>query len=123
MAWIFSELVVLQSSEQKLYMLLVSNEYDGPETILNLIGCHKIEDVKMVLVGLGLQIVRVHFEKNGTYQFITRSLEKSRQLFCILDILDHTIRDGLILRRSSIKSALTKLSKLLLLLLQLKWVM
>lgn len=53
----------------------------------------------MVLVGLGLQIVRVHFEKNGTYQFITRSLEKSRQLFCILDILDpHTIRDGLILR-------------------------
>ncbi|KAK1357905.1 hypothetical protein POM88_051161 [Heracleum sosnowskyi] len=52
-----SELVVLRSSEQKLYMLLISNEYDGSETTLNLIGCHKIEDVKMVLVGLGLQIV------------------------------------------------------------------
>uniref|UniRef100_A0A166BTS3 Serine/threonine-protein kinase 11-interacting protein n=1 Tax=Daucus carota subsp. sativus TaxID=79200 RepID=A0A166BTS3_DAUCS len=79
------ELVVLRSSEQKLYMLLISNEYDGSETTLSLIGCHKIEDVKEVLVGLGLHIVR--------------SLEKSRQLFCILDILDpYNTKDGLILR-------------------------
>ncbi|KAL8132792.1 uncharacterized protein LOC141712240 isoform X2 [Apium graveolens] len=94
-----SELVVLRSSEEKLYMLLISNEYDGSETTLKLIGCHKIVDVKEVLVGLGLQIVRVSFEKNGTYQFLTRSLEKSRQLFCILDILDpYTTKDSLILR-------------------------
>lgn len=52
-----------------------------------LVGCHRIEDVKEILVGLGLQVVRVYFEREASYLFITRSIDKSRRLLCILDIL------------------------------------
>lgn len=166
----YSEVAVLQSSEQKLYMLLISSGYDGSGQVccgmnvlqephiftrlcclfgdshllmfrlccwrfaditLSQIGCHKMEDVKEAIVGLGLQVVRqiiviisfsnqqaynfyiapsipifhtgcvrVYIGRNGTYRFVTRSLEKSRQLFCILDIFDsYVAKDGFSMRR------------------------
>lgn len=94
-----SEVAVLQSSEQKLYMLLISSGYDGSDITLSQIGCHKMEDVKEAIVGLGLLVVRVYIGRNGTYRFVTRSLEKSRQLFCILDIFDSYVpKDGFSMR-------------------------
>ncbi|KAI8528603.1 hypothetical protein RHMOL_Rhmol12G0160600 [Rhododendron molle] len=51
------EVVVLLSSELKLYVLLINAANDGSGVSLKLMGCHKIEDVREVLVGLGLQIL------------------------------------------------------------------
>lgn len=80
------EVAVLRSSENKLYVLLFGVTDDGTGTILNLLGCHKIEDIREVLIGLGLQVVRVSTEMGATYLFMTRSIEKSRQLLCTLQI-------------------------------------
>lgn len=51
---------------------------------LKLIGCHNIEDVTEVSVGLGLQVVRVCC-KDAAYLFITRNVEKSRKLLSMLE--------------------------------------
>ncbi|CAN1266772.1 Serine/threonine-protein kinase 11-interacting protein, partial [Linum perenne] len=47
---------------------------------------HKIEDVREVATGIGLQVVRVHIQGPTTYLFLTRSIEKLRKLFYTLDL-------------------------------------
>jgi len=85
-----------------------------PGTILNVLSSHKIEEVCEVLVGMGLQVlrlvklvlctyvdlrsssflsivilaIRVNFENGETYLFVTRSIEKSRELLCTIHVLD-----------------------------------
>ncbi|XP_038724852.1 uncharacterized protein LOC120016242 isoform X2 [Tripterygium wilfordii] len=94
------EVVLLLSSENKLYVLLPAAAFDRSASIPRLLGCHKIVDVRVALVGVGLQVVRVCIESSATYLFITRSMEKSRQLLCILQILDtHATNDNYLLRR------------------------
>ncbi|XP_068471450.1 uncharacterized protein [Phaseolus vulgaris] len=87
-----SEVAVLLSSHKKLYLLLLSVASDGsvchPGTILNVLSSHKIEEVCEVLVGMGLQVLRVNFENGETYLFVTRSIEKSRELLCTIHVLD-----------------------------------
>ncbi|KAK9211955.1 hypothetical protein WN943_001334 [Citrus x changshan-huyou] len=51
------EVAVLRSSENKFYVLLFGVTVDGTGSILNLLGCHKIEDIREVLIGLGLQVL------------------------------------------------------------------
>ncbi|CBI15593.3 unnamed protein product, partial [Vitis vinifera] len=82
------EVAILLSSEHKLYVLLVDVTFDGSGTILKLLGCHRLEDVREVLVGVGLQVVRVYIERDAAYMFLTRSMEKSRQLLCTLQVVD-----------------------------------
>ncbi|KAK6249817.1 hypothetical protein SCA6_003822 [Theobroma cacao] len=82
------EVALLLSSEEKLYVLLVGVAFDGSDTILDLLGCHKVEDIREVLVGLGLQIVRAYIEGSVAYLFITRSIEKSTQLLQTLKVFD-----------------------------------
>ncbi|KAK0588263.1 hypothetical protein LWI29_036855 [Acer saccharum] len=89
------EVALLCSSENKLYVLLLD---DVSGTILSLLGCHKIEDVREVLVGLGLQVVRVSTEAGATYLFITRSIESSRQLLCTLQVFESFSTNKCILR-------------------------
>ncbi|RVW52704.1 hypothetical protein CK203_104729 [Vitis vinifera] len=76
------EVAILLSSEHKLYVLLVDVTFDGSGTILKLLGCHRLEDVREVLVGVGLQVVRVYIERDAAYMFLTRSMEKSRH-YCV----------------------------------------
>ncbi|XP_058195516.1 uncharacterized protein LOC131311901 isoform X3 [Rhododendron vialii] len=83
-----AEVVVLLSSELKLYVLLINAANDGSGISLKLMGCHKIEDVREVLVGLGLQILRICMGMGGTYLFPTRSIHISRQLLCLLHSSD-----------------------------------
>ncbi|XP_068471451.1 uncharacterized protein [Phaseolus vulgaris] len=83
-----SEVAVLLSSHKKLYLLLLSVASDGSGTILNVLSSHKIEEVCEVLVGMGLQVLRVNFENGETYLFVTRSIEKSRELLCTIHVLD-----------------------------------
>ncbi|XP_051119081.1 uncharacterized protein LOC127243218 isoform X2 [Andrographis paniculata] len=80
------EVAILLSSEQKLYIFLVDS-CDGSETSLKMVGCHQVSDVVQAFVGLGLQIIRVCFEGDAAYLFITRCMERSRELLCLLNIL------------------------------------
>ncbi|KAI3746032.1 hypothetical protein L6452_08447 [Arctium lappa] len=77
---------LLLSSEYKLYVLLLNGQHDGSGYIPSLVGCLGTEDVKEVLVGLGLQAVRVYTKRGARYMFITRSIEKSRLLISILEL-------------------------------------
>ncbi|XP_061354646.1 uncharacterized protein LOC133299228 isoform X2 [Gastrolobium bilobum] len=78
------EVAVLLSSHKKLYVLLISVASDGSGTLLSVLSCHKIEEVSEVVVGMGLQVLRVNFESGETYLFVTRSIEKSRELLCTI---------------------------------------
>ncbi|KAJ6881739.1 hypothetical protein NC651_028367 [Populus alba x Populus x berolinensis] len=80
------EVVLLLSSEDKLYVLHIDVAFDGSGSILSLLGWYRVEDVREVLVGIGLQVVRVYIERGATYLFLTRSIEKSRQLLHILQV-------------------------------------
>lgn len=82
------EVAVLLSSENKLYVLDIDGTLDGSGTILKLMGCHKVEDIREVLVGVGLEVVRVYIEEDATYLFVTRSMEKSRDLLYALQVFD-----------------------------------
>ncbi|XP_037494925.1 uncharacterized protein LOC105645303 isoform X2 [Jatropha curcas] len=94
------EVALLLSSANKLYVLLIGVAFDGSGNILSLLGWHRVEDVKEVLVGLGLQVVRVYIEKGATYLFLTRSIEKSRQLLYALQVFGpYAINDRYALRR------------------------
>ncbi|KAM7278281.1 hypothetical protein ACFE04_005415 [Oxalis oulophora] len=79
--------VLILSTRDKLYVLVVGDISEGTGTALSLVGTHSIEDVKEVLFGVGLQLLRVCF-KGCSYLFITRDVEKSRQLLNTLRISD-----------------------------------
>nr|XP_025690982.1 uncharacterized protein LOC112792107 isoform X2 [Arachis hypogaea] len=95
--YIEREVAVLLSSLKKLYVLLINVASEGSGT-LSVLSCHKVEEVFEVLVGMGLQLLRVNFEGGETYLFVTRNIEKSRELLC--NMLDSCVRNG----RCSIKS-------------------
>ncbi|CAN6584811.1 unnamed protein product [Malus baccata var. baccata] len=82
------EVAVVLSSEDKLYTLLIGVVGDGSGTMLKLKGCHRVEDIREVVVGIGLQVVRVYVGGSATYLFKTRSIEKSRQLLSTLKAID-----------------------------------
>lgn len=93
------EVALLLSSENKFYVLLIEVTGDGSGSIISLLGCHKVEDVRDVSVGLGLQVVRVYIDRGSAYLFITRSIEKSRQLLSTLKVCDsHAANDSCSLR-------------------------
>ncbi|KAK1262984.1 hypothetical protein QJS04_geneDACA011860 [Acorus gramineus] len=80
------KVVVLLSSEKKLYIILVDGVDGGEGANLYVLGCHRLEDVKEVVVGLGLQALRVFVEKDATYMFITKTLERTRRVLSLLQI-------------------------------------
>ncbi|XP_050122470.1 uncharacterized protein LOC126600014 isoform X2 [Malus sylvestris] len=93
------EVAVVLSSEDKLYILLIGVVGDGSGTMLKLKGCHRVEDIREVVVGIGLQVVRVYVGGSATYVFKTRSIEKSRQLLSTLKAIDSfALNGGLCLR-------------------------
>nr|GEX98453.1 probable auxin efflux carrier component 1c [Tanacetum cinerariifolium] len=81
-----SGMTLLLSCEQTLYVVLLNGRHDGSGSRPSLVGCIGTEDVKEVLVGLGLQAVRVYAKRGARYMFITRSVNKSRLLISILEI-------------------------------------
>ncbi|KAE8662254.1 Binding protein, putative isoform 2 [Hibiscus syriacus] len=82
------EVALVLSSKEKLYVLLVGGTFDGSESTLDLLGSHRVEDIRAVLVGLSLQVARVNVERSVTYLFITRSFKKSIQLLYTLKLSD-----------------------------------
>ncbi|KAG7944831.1 hypothetical protein I3843_15G123800 [Carya illinoinensis] len=51
------EVGLVLSSENKLYVLFIGLAGDQSGTIISLAGCHKVEDIREVSVGLGLQVM------------------------------------------------------------------
>ncbi|KAM4114436.1 hypothetical protein ACJW30_04G068400 [Castanea mollissima] len=89
------EVVLLLSSENKFYVLLIG----VTGSIISLLGCHKVEDIREVSVGLGLQVVSVYVDRGSVYVFITRSIQKSSQLLSTLKVFDpHEANDSCSLR-------------------------
>lgn len=82
------EVAVLLSSERKLYILVIGVTHDGPGNITKVMGCHRLDDINAVVIGLGLQVLRVQMEKDVSYLFITRTIEISRELLCLLQVCD-----------------------------------
>ncbi|XP_059453244.1 uncharacterized protein LOC132183819 isoform X2 [Corylus avellana] len=82
------EVALVLSSENKLYVLLIGVAGDESGSTVTLLGCHKVEDVRGVSVGVGLQVVRLYIDKDSAYLFLTRSIEKSRELLSTLKVFD-----------------------------------
>ncbi|XP_010549059.1 PREDICTED: uncharacterized protein LOC104820345 isoform X2 [Tarenaya hassleriana] len=82
------EVMLLWSGPDKLYVLLVDISIDSPESSLRLLSSLKIEDIQNVSVGLGLQVVRLHFREDTKYIFITKSIEKTTTLLTIVQVFD-----------------------------------
>lgn len=51
---------------------------------------HKLEEIREVVIGIGLQVLRVRIEMDVTYLFLTKSVEKSRELLTLLCDCDST---------------------------------
>ncbi|XP_008775381.2 uncharacterized protein LOC103695751 isoform X1 [Phoenix dactylifera] len=81
-----SDIALVRSSKNKLYILLIDATSDSRGTISKVLGCHRHEDIRNVIVGLGLQIIRVHLERNVTYLFLTRTPQISEDLLHLLQI-------------------------------------
>ncbi|KAJ8445059.1 hypothetical protein Cgig2_022579 [Carnegiea gigantea] len=83
------DVAVVLSSEGKLYVLLYNDMLGGSGNDLSLLSSHKVEDVSEVFVGLGLQVVRIYIDEDATYILITKNVEKTRQLLCMMKFLSH----------------------------------
>ncbi|KAG9445006.1 hypothetical protein H6P81_016346 [Aristolochia fimbriata] len=81
------EVFTVQSSEKKVYTLVLDKEDGGTGHVLTLLGCHRLQDIKSISVGMGLHVLRVHVEDNQ-YLFIMRTVEEARELFLVLGIND-----------------------------------
>ncbi|XP_010465864.1 PREDICTED: uncharacterized protein LOC104746152 isoform X2 [Camelina sativa] len=89
------EVVLLLSSQEKLYVLLVGvSTADSQKSNLSLLCSHTIDDIQDVSVGLGLQVVRLRFREDAEYIFITGSIEKTTVLLNIIKFLDSQVTDS-----------------------------
>ncbi|KAL1202717.1 Dynein axonemal light chain 1 [Cardamine amara subsp. amara] len=82
------EVVLLLSSQEKLYVLLVGVSTDSQGSNLSLLCSFTIDDIQDVSVGLGLQVVRIRFKEDTEYIFITGSIKKTTVLLNIIKFLD-----------------------------------
>ncbi|XP_031741834.1 uncharacterized protein LOC101203626 isoform X2 [Cucumis sativus] len=83
---VYRKVVLVLSSRNKLYILIVRAAGDGSGVMLILSDCFSVEDMKEVFVGLGLQVVRVCLESGVKHLFLTGCIEKSRRLLCMLQV-------------------------------------
>ncbi|ONK75315.1 uncharacterized protein A4U43_C03F15570 [Asparagus officinalis] len=89
-SFLCSEVALLRSCNDKLYLLQIDVLAEGQEVINRVLGFHRLEELREVVVGLGLQAVRVHMEGNATYVFLPRNTKKSKDLLCLLGVGDAT---------------------------------
>ncbi|RZC58059.1 hypothetical protein C5167_005362 [Papaver somniferum] len=86
-----SEVTLVRSSENRLYVLLFDSASDGSGIIARIIGRHRLDDLQEVVVSIGLQALRVHFRVDVAYLFITRDIEKSKRLLSLIQVSDSTL--------------------------------
>ncbi|CAH8254925.1 unnamed protein product [Arabidopsis lyrata] len=82
------EAVLLLTSQDKLYVLLVGVATDYEGSTLSVLCSHEIKDLQDVSVGLGLQFVRLRFLEDVEYIFVTKCIEKTTELLNITQVFD-----------------------------------
>uniref|UniRef100_A0A1D1XYS2 Serine/threonine-protein kinase 11-interacting protein n=2 Tax=Anthurium amnicola TaxID=1678845 RepID=A0A1D1XYS2_9ARAE len=82
------EVAVLRSNKQKVYVLLINLICEGPGVVSKVLGCHRLEEIKEVVIGLGLQTLRVQVEGDVSYMFLVRSSRKLERLLYLLRACD-----------------------------------
>ncbi|CAD5314958.1 unnamed protein product [Arabidopsis thaliana] len=82
------EAVLLLSSQDKLYVLLVGVTTDYEGSTLSVLCSHEIKDLQDVSVGLGLQFVRLRFLEDVEYIFVTKCIKKTTELLNITQVFD-----------------------------------
>ncbi|KAL1200744.1 Dynein regulatory complex subunit 3 [Cardamine amara subsp. amara] len=87
------EAVLLLSSQDKLYVLLlgVSTDYEG--STIRVLCSHKVKDLQDVSVGLGLQFVRLRFWEDAEYIFVTKCIEKATELLNVIQVFDSQAKE------------------------------
>jgi hypothetical protein len=80
--------VLLLSSQDKLYVLLVGVTTDYEGSTLSVLCSHEIKDLQDVSVGLGLQFVRLRFLEDVEYIFVTKCIKKTTELLNITQVFD-----------------------------------
>ncbi|KAL4196789.1 hypothetical protein AMTRI_Chr04g247990 [Amborella trichopoda] len=88
------EIAVLLSSENKLYLLSIFSRNCRQEVALEILGIYRLEAIKEVVVGMGLQILRLHIDGGATYLLITETIEKSKELLALLQITSNKEMDS-----------------------------
>ncbi|KAG6483206.1 hypothetical protein ZIOFF_059848 [Zingiber officinale] len=80
------EVAILRTCERKIYVIFIDTTPNDQEVITKVVGCHKLEDMREILVGLGLQALRIYLEGKISYLFLTRSSIKLENLLSLLQI-------------------------------------
>ncbi|KAL5209415.1 hypothetical protein ABZP36_005038 [Zizania latifolia] len=79
------EVALLQSSHNKLHILLVDMAQDGRDTTPRVLGSYRLEDVESILIGLGLQALRIHVADNKTHLFLTCTSKEAQDVLWLLN--------------------------------------
>ncbi|KAF0912560.1 hypothetical protein E2562_015255 [Oryza meyeriana var. granulata] len=80
------EVALLRSSQNKLHVLLVDMAQDGQDTTLRALGSYWLEDLENILIGLGLQALRVQMADNTTHLFLTRTSKEAQDILWLLTV-------------------------------------
>nr|XP_034572130.1 uncharacterized protein LOC117836752 isoform X2 [Setaria viridis] len=80
------EVALLQSSQNKLYVLLLDMVCDGKETKPRVLGSYTLESLEKVSIGLGLQALRVHMVDDTTHLFFTRTSKEAQDVLWLLSV-------------------------------------
>ncbi|KAM0886331.1 hypothetical protein ACQ4PT_029796 [Festuca glaucescens] len=80
------EVALLRSSQNKLYVLLVDMAQEEQETLPRVLGCYRLEDLEKVMIGLGLQALRVHLADDTAHLFLTRTSKEAQDVLWILNL-------------------------------------
>ncbi|KAL8153564.1 hypothetical protein V2J09_011324 [Rumex salicifolius] len=82
------EVCVVLSSEGKLYSISANAILYGSGNDDIPISSYKVEDISDILVGLGLQVVRIYVAGYAAFMYIIKSAETSRHFFGMLEALN-----------------------------------
>ncbi|KAG0471607.1 hypothetical protein HPP92_016153 [Vanilla planifolia] len=89
--FIESEAALLKSCNNKLYLQLIDGTKDGLGNVWRILGCYRLDEIREVVTGLGMQAMRINMEDGVTYVFVTRAVEVSRYLLGLLNIFGSSV--------------------------------
>ncbi|XP_074563839.1 uncharacterized protein LOC141820428 [Curcuma longa] len=89
------EVAILRTCERKIYVIFIDTMPDSQDIITKTVGCHKLEDIREIWAGLGLQALRIYLEGKITYLFLSRSSIKLENLLSLLQISDSAALNGI----------------------------
>ncbi|CAN6478683.1 unnamed protein product [Victoria cruziana] len=79
-----SEVSIVLSSNNKLYVLHISAAEQIPGGTLEVAACHRLGGIKDIVVGMGLLVFRMQIAGDNPFLLVTRTIQKSRTLLDLL---------------------------------------